>query len=50
MSLAIAALRAIVGSGGRLEMLNAEETAETLANDDLYKAQQKSLRNSVGEF
>ena len=50
MPMAIEALKTIVGASGRVELLTSEETAETLANDDLYKAQQMSLQKSVGNF
>ena len=48
--LAIEALKTIVGASGRVELLTSEETAETLANDDLYKAQQMSLQKSMGNY
>ena len=48
ISLAMEALKSIVSSSGCVELLTSEETAEWLAQDALYKAEQTSLHNTVG--
>ena len=50
MSLAMEALRSIVTATGSVELLASEEAAEWLTQDALYKAQQTSLQNTVGNF
>ena len=50
MSLAMEALRSIVTATGSVEWLTSEEAAEWLSQDALYKAEQTSLQNTVGNF
>ena len=49
-SLAMEALKSIVSDSGRVQLLSSEEAAVWLAQDDVYKAQQTSLQNTVGNF
>ena len=50
MSLAMEALQSIVTATGCVELLTSEEAAEWLTQDALYKAEQTSLQNTVGNF
>ena len=50
MSLAMEALKSIVTASGCVELLTSEETAEWLTQDALYKAEQTSLQNTVGNY
>ena len=44
------ALKTIVSASGCVELLTSDETAEWLAQDALYKAEQMSLHNTVGNY
>ena len=50
ISLAMEAMKSIVTASGCVELMTSEETAEWLAQDALYKAEQTSLHNTVGNF
>ena len=48
--MAMEVLKSIVSDSGRVQLLSSEEAAQWLAQDDVYKAQQTSLQNTVGNF